>query len=93
MDAEVMLFWIGNLAWMSATAGSLYADAPTRLCVNYLQDDQRHAGVGLVLLALLLGALALRQAMRHASGTQDASGKTRASAAMPKQDTAASVGL
>lgn len=59
MEAEVMLFLVGNLAWMMATAGLLYIDAPTRLCVNYLQDDQRHAGIGLVLLALLLGALAL----------------------------------
>jgi hypothetical protein len=64
MDAEVMLFSIGNLAWMAATAGLLYVDAPTRLCVNYLQDDQRHAGVGLVLLALLLGTLALRRVLR-----------------------------
>ena len=93
MDAEVMLFLVGNLAGRAATAGLLYVDAPTRLCVNYLQDDQRHAGVGLVLLALLLGALALRQAMGHASGPQDAAGKTRESAAMPKQDTAASIGL
>lgn len=61
MDAEVLLFFVGNLAWMAATAGLLYIDAPTRLCVNYQQDDQRHAGIGLVLLALLLGALALRR--------------------------------
>lgn len=92
MDAEVMLFSIGNLAWMAATAGLLYVDAPTRLCVNYLQDDQRQAGVGLVLLALLLGVLALRQAMHHASGPQDASGRTHASSAMLRQDTAASIG-
>lgn len=63
MDAEVMLFLVGNLAWMAATAGLLYIDAPTRLCVNYLQDDQRHAGIGLVLLAIALGAVAIRQAM------------------------------
>lgn len=63
MDAELMLFLVGNLAWMAATAGLLYIDAPTRLCVNYLQNDQRHAGIGLVLLALLLGALTLRRAM------------------------------
>jgi len=67
MDVEVMLFLVGNLAWMAATAGLLYIDAPTRLCVNYLQDDQRHAGVGLVLLALLLGALALWRAQARAA--------------------------
>lgn len=68
MDAEVLLFFAGNLAWMFATAGMLYLDTPARLCVNYLQDDQRHTGVGLVLLALVLGALALRQALRWGAG-------------------------
>lgn len=91
MDAEVMLFLVGNLAWMAATAGLLYVDAPTRLCVNYLQDDQRHAGVGLVLLALLLGALTLGRAMGRTSGPQDASRKTRASAARSKHNKAANI--
>lgn len=59
MDTEVFFFFVGNLAWMAATAGLLYIDAPARLCVNYLQNDQRHAGIGLVLLAFLLGGLAL----------------------------------
>lgn len=63
MDGEVLLFGVGNLAWMMATAGLLYLDAPARLCVNYLQDDQRHAGIGLVALALALGILALRRAL------------------------------
>ena len=63
MDGEVLLFGVGNLAWMMATAGLLYLDAPVRLCVNYLQDDQRHAGIGLVALALAVGILALRRAL------------------------------
>lgn len=63
MDPELMLFFVGNLAWMTASAGMLYLDAPARLCVNYLQDDQRHAGIGLVLLAVGLGGLALRRAI------------------------------
>lgn len=63
MDAEVLLFFVGNLAWMMASAGLLYIDAPLRLCVNYLEEDQRHAGIGLVLLAASLGALAVRRAM------------------------------
>lgn len=70
IDAEVLLFFIGNLAWMSATAGLLYIEAPERLCVNYLQDDQQHAGIGLALFACALGALALRQALCTASDIQ-----------------------
>ena len=50
LDSEVLLFFIGNIAWMTATAGMLYLDTPQRLCVNYLQDDQREAGIGLGLL-------------------------------------------
>lgn len=65
MQPEVLLFFVGNLCWMSATAGMLYLDAPQRLCANYLLDEQRSTGIGLVLLALLLGALALRRVMRH----------------------------
>jgi len=61
MDAELLLFAVGNLAWMAATAGLLYLDAPARLCVNYLQDDQRHTGIGLIALAALAGALVLRR--------------------------------
>lgn len=64
MDAEVLLFFAGNLAWMTATAGLLYLEAPAQLCVSYLQDDQQHAGLGLVVLAVAAGGLALRQMMR-----------------------------
>ena len=64
MDAELLLFAVGNLAWMAATAGLLYLDAPARLCVNYLQDDQRHTGIGLIALAALAGALVLRRVAR-----------------------------
>lgn len=64
MEPEILLFFVGNLSWMSATAGMLYMDAPARLCANYLLDEQRSTGTGLVLLALALGALALRQVMR-----------------------------
>ena len=63
LDPEVLLFFIGSIAWMSATAGMLYLDTPQRLCVNYLQDDQQHAGIGLILLAVLLGTVAIRRAM------------------------------
>lgn len=64
MDDEVALFCVGNIAWMAATAGMLYQQLPQTLCVNYLRDDQGEAGVGLVLLALALGAVAIRRAIR-----------------------------
>ena len=67
MAPEVLWFFIGNLAWMSATAGMLYWDTPARLCVNYLIDDQRHTGIGLVLMSLALGVLAWRQTRRCGS--------------------------
>jgi len=64
MGPEVAAFLLGNLAWMSATAGLLYQDAEQRLCVNYLVDDQLWAGRGLVGAALALGALALWRVLR-----------------------------
>lgn len=91
MDSEMLLFFVGNLAWMAATAGLLYIDTPARLCVSYLQDDQRHAGVGLVLLALLLGALALRQVMGNASRPGNAPASTTAPAALPREEDAAAI--
>lgn len=63
MDPEVLLFFVGNLVWMMCSAGLLLIDAPERLCVNYLHDDQVRTGEGLVLLASVLGAWALWQAV------------------------------
>lgn len=63
MDPELLLFFVGNLAWMLAAAGMLYLDIPARLCVNYLVDDQRTAGIGLIAVALALGAFALRSTL------------------------------
>ncbi|HZW23215.1 hypothetical protein [Noviherbaspirillum sp.] len=57
---EIRIFFLGNAAWMSATAGLLYLDATSRLCVSYLFGDQETAGRGLVLLACLLAFLAIR---------------------------------
>jgi hypothetical protein len=64
MDPEVMLFAVGNGAWMTATAGLLYVDAPARLCVSYLQDDQRIAGAGLLVLSVVAGLAVLRRIVR-----------------------------
>lgn len=84
MDAELLLFGVGNLAWMMATAGLLYLDAPARLCANYLQDDQRQAGIGLIVLAVLAGAAALRSLLGRVDegrAAPDGSQRPRASAA------------
>jgi hypothetical protein len=70
LSPVVAFFFLGNAAWMLATAGLLYRDTETRLCVNYLTDDQRVTGTGLVVWALALGALAawrLRPLLREAS--------------------------
>ncbi len=64
MPAEVLLFLIGNLSWMMATAGLLYIETPAQLCVNYGQADQVHTGIGLVAWALGIGAVAIRQLLR-----------------------------
>jgi hypothetical protein len=70
MDPELVLFAGGNVAWMMATAGMLYLDAPARLCVNYLQDDQRHTGVGLLFVAIALASLVVRVSLRTESARE-----------------------
>lgn len=82
MAPELVLFFAGNLAWMSATAGLLYTDTSQRLCANYLVDEQHTTGVGLIVLALLLGAVALRQMMRL-GGTPAAQAVKRPAEAKP----------
>ena len=65
--SEIRIFFMGNAAWMSATAGLLYLDATSRLCVNYLFGDQTLAGRGLVLLACILIAMAVWRAASPAA--------------------------
>ena len=77
---EIAVFFLGNLAWMLATAGLLYREAEDRLCVSYLYDDQRWTGNGLVVLALALGALALRRLVAASAGITS----SRAAAAPPR---------
>lgn len=58
LSPVVAAFFLGNAAWMLATAGLLYRDAEAQLCVNYLIDDQLVTGAGLLAWAFLLGAIA-----------------------------------
>ena len=67
---ELRLFVLFNLAWMMATAGLLYRESDSRLCVNYLVDQQWWAGTGLLGGAVLLGALAIRMAMDEPMAAQ-----------------------
>jgi hypothetical protein len=56
---ELALFFVGSLAWMLSTVGLIYQSMPQRLCVNYLLDEQRWTGVGMVGIAaaILAGSL------------------------------------
>jgi hypothetical protein len=49
-------FVIGNIGWMLGAVGLLLRDAPERVCAVYLQGDQRRAGTGLVVLAVVVVA-------------------------------------
>jgi len=60
-EPEIAAFFVGNMAWMLATAGLLYQDEEQRLCVSYLVDEQAVAGKGLIVLALVLAGLALHR--------------------------------
>ncbi|KFN45393.1 hypothetical protein N790_10050 [Arenimonas malthae CC-JY-1] len=53
----IQLFFIGNWAWMTATVGLLYVEAPQRLCNAYLLGDQATTGYGLIAAAVLLPLL------------------------------------
>jgi len=63
-----------SLATMLAAAGFVYIDSRTRLCVDYLVDDQREAGIAMVTLAAWLGAVTLLLWVdaRHRSKTSPA---------------------
>lgn len=59
LNAELEVFFAGMLAWMMATVGLIYQTMPQRLCVNYLIDEQRWTGSGLVCIAMVLGLACL----------------------------------
>jgi hypothetical protein len=65
MNAEVEVFFTGMLAWMMATVGLVYQTMPQRLCVNYLIDEQRWTGSGLVFYAAALALVCLWRLRRR----------------------------
>lgn len=50
----VQAFFVLNWVWMTGAVGAMYQQAPERLCSTYLQGDQAHAGIGLVVLAIVV---------------------------------------
>ena len=59
INSGLKLFFLVNIAWMLATAGLLLEEADARLCANYLIDEQRWAGRGLIAAACLVGGIAV----------------------------------
>lgn len=62
----LLMFMLGNLAWMLATAGLLFQQAESRLCVSYLADQQEQTGSGLTAWGIVVGAIALGQVIAGA---------------------------
>ncbi|MCV2438681.1 hypothetical protein [Paucibacter sp. DJ2R-2] len=65
-------FFLGNSAWMMATAGLLYFDAEQQLCVNYLVDDQQATGLALLFWGAAF-ALATMSVLKPVLRDQEAS--------------------
>ncbi len=47
-------FYVGNMVWMSVTAGMLYQETTQQLCNAYLWDDQVITGQALVVVSVIL---------------------------------------
>jgi hypothetical protein len=58
-DVRLLRRLSASMGTMLAVAGVAYMDSNSRLCVDYLVDDQRRTGVGLVTFGGLLAAAAL----------------------------------
>lgn len=58
-------FFLGNLLPMTAIVGTLYADAPQRLCNAYRLDDQQQLGQALVWIAVAIALAWLAHAGRR----------------------------
>lgn len=60
-------FFLINWAWMTGATGALYQQAPEQLCSTYLQGDQAAAGMGLVVIAVIVVAAWLVLTFRDTS--------------------------
>lgn len=67
-------FFVINWAWMTATAGVLYQEAPARLCSTYLRGDQTWTGIGLVVLAFAVIAVWMTLAFGTGQGAMSQDG-------------------
>jgi hypothetical protein len=47
-------FYVGNMVWMTVTAGVLYQESTQQLCNAYLWDDQVITGQALVVVSVIL---------------------------------------
>ena len=68
----VQAFFLGNVLPMTVIVGTLYQDAPLRLCNAYRLDDQQRLGLVLVWGAGTLAALWLGRTMWRLSGPRGA---------------------
>ncbi len=50
----IRIFYVGNMVWMTITAGMLYQESTERLCNAYLWDDQTTTGQTLVGVSVAL---------------------------------------
>lgn len=63
--AVVQAFFLGGVLPMTVAAGSVYIDAPVRLCNAYLLGEQQRLGVELIAVAALLGVAWLALTLRR----------------------------
>jgi hypothetical protein len=75
-SAVTHIFYLGNMLWMSVTAGTLYQESTRRYCNAYLADDQVTTGQALVVasigVALIWALRAAGQSWRAKSSTLQA---------------------
>lgn len=53
----VQLFFVWNWVGMAVFIGVLYQSLPVRLCSTYLINDQERTGLGMVIMAAVLGSI------------------------------------
>lgn len=66
------IFYLGNVVWMSITAGMLYQELEQRLCNAYLWDDQTLTGRALVVMSIVFAiSWMLRETVGRRRGRSD----------------------